>query len=122
MPIRMKQLAKVATMVAALVIVLGSCAVGQKLEEEHEIAWHFEDLRQGFCESMQEYIVEGCKNGADLLTCCSSVAAYEATACQCQLTEASDSWDAKSHFAYGAKYKQVMSQPMKTSVFCYYSR
>jgi hypothetical protein len=47
----------------------------------------FEQLRQSVCKLMEGFVVEGCSAGPDLLACCANLAAYEATACSCEMRQ-----------------------------------
>ncbi|QDZ20530.1 hypothetical protein HOP50_04g30500 [Chloropicon primus] len=65
------------------------------------VAWQLEELRQRACETMEAMVAQGCADGPDLLRCCSSVAAYEATACPCLLSKAEDPRGEEHIFARG---------------------
>lgn len=56
--------------------------------EPRQIIWKAEETRRDVCQYIEDYAARACKNGPNLMNCCSVVAAYEATACSCELTAA----------------------------------
>ena len=69
----------------------GVGCVGEVMEEDVAVSLgQFEHLRQSVCTLMERFVVEGCSDGPDLLKCCSNLAAYEATACSCELRQTSE--------------------------------
>ena len=50
-----------------------------------DAVWELENLRRSACAAMEAIAASECRDGSELLGCCSTVAAYEATACACAL-------------------------------------
>ncbi len=85
----------VAAALVALVAVAGQVApASAPREEQARLRWQFEEARQGVCRAIESHVIDGCRvHGPDLLQCCARLAAYEATACPCELKKTRTSTD-----------------------------
>jgi len=78
------------TTVVAIVLLATAVLIAQAASARaDETVWQLEELRRSACGAMETMVIEGCGGepspAFDLLRCCSIVAAYEGTACACEM-------------------------------------